>query len=255
MRAPHWQPRKRKRPVEYPFIAAILIGLFSSLHCLGMCGGIMGALTFSLPREVREQPQTFGLYLAAYNLGRIGSYAAAGALLGGVGGTFYEVVSPRWAHLALQAASALLLTGIGLYLAGWFPKFALLERIGVPLWQRLEPLSRRLLPVRSPLYALLYGMVWGWLPCGLVYSTLLWTLTAHGSGQGALFMAAFGVGTLPAVMAAGMLTGWITRLTRLPYVRPLVGLTIIALGLATVLVSGLAEEYNPWGTTISRVAK
>lgn len=231
--------------LEYPLIAAFVIGLFSSVHCLGMCGGIMGALTFSLPDEVRAQRNRFWLYLAAYNTGRISSYAAAGALLGSLGGTVYDLASPKGAHLVLQGLAAALLTGIGLYLAGWFPKFAVIERIGVPLWRRLEPLGRHLLPVRTPLHALLYGMVWGWLPCGLVYSTLLWTLTANGPSTGALFMLAFGVGTLPALFTAGILTGWITRLTRMPYVRPLVGLLVIAMGMAGLIFAGLLDNYGP----------
>lgn len=231
--------------MEFPLLAAFLIGLFSSVHCLGMCGGIMGALTFSLPPAVREQRRTFLLYLSAYNVGRIASYTAAGALLGTLGGTAYKLTNPGAAHLVLQSVAALLLTGIGLYLAGWFPKFALLERIGIPLWSRLEPLGRHLLPVRTPFHALLYGMVWGWLPCGLVYSTLLWTLTANGPDQGASFMFFFGIGTLPTLISAGILTGWITRLTRLPYVRPVVGLTVIAMGLAGLVYAGFWEGSFP----------
>lgn len=231
--------------MDYSFISAFLIGLFSAVHCLGMCSGIMGALTFSLPQEVRERWPLLSIYLLAYNLGRIASYTLAGALLGSLGGTFYETLSLGYAHLVLQLLAAGLLIGIGLYLAGWFPKFALIERLGIPLWRRLEPLGRRLLPVRSPLHALLYGTIWGWLPCGLVYTTLLWTLTAQGPEQGSLFMLAFGLGTLPAVLSAGFLTGWFTRLTRLPYLKQAVGLVIIAMALASVVFSGVLVRDEP----------
>ena len=224
--------------MEYPFITAFLIGLLSTIHCLGMCGGIMGALTFSLPQPVRENRRRLLPYLAAYNLGRIASYTLAGALLGALGERLYRLLSPHGGYLILQGIAALLMTGIGLYLAGWFPKFALIERLGVPVWRRLEPLGRRLLPVRSPLHAVAYGVIWGWLPCGLVYSTLLWTLAAGGPLPGGLFMLAFGVGTLPALLGAGMLTHWLQRLTRRRYVRQAAGLTIVALALAGLLLAG-----------------
>jgi hypothetical protein len=129
------------------------------------------------------------------------------------------------------------MVGVGLYLAGWFPRFALIERIGVPLWRRLEPVGRRLLPVRSPVHAYVFGLVWGWLPCGLVYSALLWTTSSGGAAPGALFMLAFGAGTLPSVMTAGIVTGWIARLTRLPLVRPVVGLLLIGIALTGLALS------------------
>lgn len=221
--------------MDFPLIAAFIIGLFSTLHCLGMCGGIMGALTLSLAPEVRTQRHRLLPFLIAYNSGRILSYALAGALLGTLGSGLYAVISPRLGHWVLQILAAVLLTGVGLYLAGWFPRFAMLERVGLPLWRRLEPYGRRLLPVRSPFQALLYGTIWGWLPCGLVYTTLLWTLTAGGPVEGALFMAAFGAGTLPTVLAAGMLAQWVTRLRRQVYIRKAAGVLLIAMAITGLL--------------------
>lgn len=199
----------------------------------------MGALTFSLAPQQRERTPLLTLYVALFNTGRVLSYVAAGALLGTLGQTFYTSINWPLAHLTLQIVAALLLAGIGLYLAGWFPRFALIERIGAPVWRKLEPLGRKLLPVRTPGGALLYGVIWGWLPCGLVYTTLLLTLAAPGPRQGALFMLAFGLGTLPAVASAGILTGWVTRLTRLPYLRPVVGSLLIAMAIATVMLPGI----------------
>lgn len=225
--------------MDLSLLSGFLIGLFSAVHCLGMCGGIMGALTFSLTSTTREQTPLLTLYVVLFNTGRVVSYVAAGALLGTIGQTFYASINWPMAHLVLQTAAALLLAGIGLYLAGWFPRFAAIEQIGAPIWQRLEPIGRKLLPVRSPQNALLYGMIWGWLPCGLVYTTLLLTLAAPSPEQGALFMLAFGLGTLPAVASAGILTGWVTKLTRLPYLRPVVGSLLIAMAIATIVVPGL----------------
>ncbi len=211
---------------------AFLIGVVSTLHCIGMCGGIVGALTFSLPAEVRAQRWRMLPYVSAYNVGRVTSYTAAGALSGLVGDRLSDAASPHYGYLALQVLAALILAAIALHLAGWFPRFAAIERIGVPLWRRIEPLGRLLLPVRSPLHAWLFGLIWGWLPCGLVYSMLVWTATSGSALRGALYMLAFGVGTLPSVMTAGILTTWFTRFSRLPWVRPLVGALILVIALA-----------------------
>ena len=216
----------------HPFFVAFTLGLFSTLHCLGMCGGIIGALTLSLPPEVRASRLRLVSYVGAYNSGRIASYSLAGAVFGAFGQQLFQALSPRYGHLLLQGLAALVLVSIGLYLAGWLPRFARIETLGAPIWRRLEPLGRRLLPVQSPAHALVLGAVWGWLPCGLVYSALLLTTTTGGPLTGAMTMLAFGAGTVPGVMSAGVFTGWLTRVTRLPFVRQGVGLMLI--GLAVV---------------------
>ncbi len=226
---------------SHPLSIAFTLGLFSTLHCLGMCGGIIGALTLSLPPEVRATRWRLLSYIGAYNIGRIISYSLAGAVFGAFGQRLFHALSPIYGHLLLQGLAALVLVSIGLYLAGWFPRFARIEALGAPLWRRLEPLGRRLLPVRSPAYALLFGTIWGWLPCGLVYSALLWTTTTGGGGlTGALTMLAFGAGTLPGVMSAGVFTGWLTRVTRLPYVRQVVGLALIGLAVISLWLAAHA---------------
>lgn len=222
------------RPLDLLLLAPFLIGLASALHCVGMCGGIIGALSLSLPATARTQRMQLLVYTLTYSAGRILSYALAGALMGGLGGKLFAVLSPEFGHALLRWLAAVLLIGMGLYLAGWFPTFAQLERLGVPLWKRLEPLGQRLLPVRSLPQALGFGLVWGWLPCGLVYSTLLWTASSGSAGRGALYMLAFGAGTLPAVLTTGLLAGWMTRLMRQPKMRALIGVSLIGFGLASV---------------------
>ncbi len=219
------------------------IGLFSALHCVGMCGGIIGALTMSLPPAVRERRGRLGLYLLSYSFGRILSYALAGALIGVIGQSLFALISPQYGHLVVTGFAALVLAGIGLYLAGWFPRFVLVERLGAPLWRRLEPVGRRLLPVRSPLHALGFGLVWGWLPCGLVYSTLLWTAAAGTALDGALYMALFGLGTLPAVVGAGLVTGWLGRVSRQIRVRQAVGLLLVAVAIGTLWFQGQPDFH------------
>ncbi len=226
--------------MELTLFSVFVVGLFSTLHCLGMCGGIIGALTFSLPPDVRADRWRLTGYVAAYNAGRLFSYTLAGAIAGGVGEQLIRLLSPQHGRLILLWLATLFMVGIGLYLAGWFPRFAALESLGRPLWRRLEPLGQRLLPVSSPWQALLFGAVWGWLPCGLVYSVLLWSVTTGSALQGALFMLLFGAGTLPAVMTTGILTGWMTRFSRLPGLRQSIGLLLILLA---VISFGLNLEH------------
>ncbi|MDZ7661929.1 sulfite exporter TauE/SafE family protein [Thiohalophilus sp.] len=219
--------------MDIALVSAFIVGLFSSLHCLGMCGGIIGALTFSLPPAVREHRWRLFPYISAYNLGRITSYTAAGALLGWLGDSLFKVLSPDTGHLILQGIASAMMIGIGLYLAEWFPRFAMIEQLGKPLWKRLQPWGQKLIPVRSPWHAWLFGLVWGWLPCGLVYSALIISGTAGDAVYGALFMLSFGAGTLPSVMTAGILTGWMARLSRLTQVKMGVGLLLIVLAIAS----------------------
>ena len=214
-------------------LAAFLIGLASAVHCIGMCGGIIGALTFSLPAEVRGQRGRLTLFLLAYNGGRLASYGGAGVVAGLLGAGLAEPLG-TWGHSLLRGFSALWIALIGLHLAGWFPAFARIERLGAPLWQRLEPRARRLLPIRRPLTAFGFGLLWGWLPCGLVYSTLIWSIGMGGPLDAALAMLAFGAGTLPATLATGLFTGWTSRFTADPRLRPLVGLLLLALAAGTL---------------------
>lgn len=223
-------------------LLAFVVGLFSALHCVGMCGGIIGALTLSLAPAVRGHWGRLSLFLVAFNLGRVSSYAAAGALLGWLGQRLTAATTQTGLHEGLRLLAALILVGIGLHMAGWFPRFAVIERIGEPLWRRLQPLRRLLLPVASLPRALGYGAVWGWLPCGLVYSMLLSAPAQADPVAGALFMAAFGLGTLPTLLATGLLAGRLHQLARNPRVRVAAGLSVVALGLFALGYQGYIIE-------------
>jgi len=208
-------------------LVAVLLGLASTLHCLGMCGGIIGALTMSLPREVRVRRGRLSLFVLAYNLGRIASYCVGGALVATLGTPFFGGDVPVGGRTALQLFVALVTVGFGLHLSGWLPRLALLESVGSPIWKRLEPIGRSMLPVRSLREALLFGAVWGWLPCAPVYSALLLALSAGSAPRGAALMLAFGVGTLPGVASTGLFVGWLTQIARLARVREAVGLLVV----------------------------
>jgi uncharacterized protein len=221
---------------------AFAVGLLSSLHCIGMCGGIMGALSYGLPLGVRQRFASLSAYLLLYSLGRILSYAMAGALMGLLGRGLFAFLGGEGARHWLQWAAGLIMVAIGLNLAGWWPRLAHIERLGAPLWRRLEPWGRRLLPVHSGPQALLYGMIWGWLPCGLVYTMLLSSVTRSGGLEGALYMAAFGIGTLPAALATGALTARLHRAAGTPYLKQAVGGMIALFGLITLWYPELLDQ-------------
>ncbi len=146
-------------------------------------------------------------------------------------------ISPQSGHQALLLIATGLMVAVGFYLAGWFPKLAYMERLGAPVWQRLEPLGRKLLPVKSPLQALLYGMIWGWLPCGLVYSALFIAL-AHGNYlAGGVFMFLFGLGTLPAVIGTGIFADQLLRWARNPQIRMYAGIILVLLALWGLVIN------------------
>ena len=207
--------------------SALVLGLLGGGHCLGMCGGLMGALTLAIPPEQRGRRLRL---LLAYNLGRVLSYACAGLLLGLAG----WAVASSPAALALRVVAALLLIAMGLYLAGWWSGLTRIEALGRGLWRHIQPVASRLLPVSSLPRALLLGALWGWLPCGLVYSTLLWAASQGNAGYSATLMLAFGLGTWPVLLATGLAAERVNSLLRRRSVRMAGGLLVILFGLWTL---------------------
>jgi sulfite exporter TauE/SafE len=215
--------------------AAFAAGLLGGVHCVGMCGGIVGTLALEArgPALARQ---------AAYNAGRIGAYSAAGAVAGLAGSLAYA----GGAWLAAQSAMFLVANAVmillGLYVAGFGRAILRLESAGRPLWRRIQPLARRMLPIDSTARALGAGIAWGWIPCGLVYSMLVLAAASGGPGEGALVMLAFGLGTAPNLLAAGLAAQRLTALRRAPWVRRTAGVAIAALGvLGIARLPGLAE--------------
>ncbi len=207
--------------------SALVLGLLGGGHCLGMCGGLMGALTLAIPPEQRGRRLRL---LLAYNLGRILSYASAGMLLGLAG----WAVASSPAALALRVVAALLLIAMGLYLAGWWSGLTRIEALGRGLWRHIQPVASRLLPVSSLPRALLLGALWGWLPCGLVYSTLLWAASQGNAGYSAALMLAFGLGTWPVLLATGLAAERVNALLRRRSVRVAGGVLVMLFGIWTM---------------------
>lgn len=209
--------------LSLPFAAAILIGWLGGVHCLGMCGGIVSALSMSVPEQRRPR------LLLAYNLGRCLTYITLGALAGLVGYAGVSVigVAPR---LLFALANAMLI-GMGLYLMGWPLVVRPLEQGGQHVWRFIEPLTRRFFPVTTPMRALVVGLAWGFLPCGLVYSALATAIAGANPVAGALWMASFGLGTLPNLLLAGWMGAGLLNRLRQSSLRLLAGLLVAAWGL------------------------
>lgn len=211
-----------------------MLGLLGSSHCLGMCGGIMSALTMNCQKSGARA--VFAILLS-YNIGRISSYMLAGLMVGLFGLWLQNLHAEI--GLILRLVSAVLLILMGFYLTGWWMALTVLETAGGKLWRVIQPLGNRLMPVQSAGQAFLLGCLWGWLPCGLVYSVLAWSASSADLTMSLALMLAFGLGTLPAVMATGLFARQIDAVIKKQSARQVSGLLIIVFGLWTLYGSVL----------------
>ncbi len=216
---------------ELSLISAFITGLLGSAHCIGMCGGIVGALTMSLPDSVRQSYLRLLPYLLTYNIGRLTSYTLAGILVGFLGAQFAEVLPMDNPRLVAKWFSGIFMIALGLYIGSWWQILTILEKSGSYLWRKIEPLGRHFLPVKNPLQALGLGLVWGWLPCGLVYGILFFSLSSNSAGYGGLLMLSFGLGTLPMLLTMGATAQWLMRFVQQLIVRRISGALVILFGL------------------------
>ncbi len=223
-------PSLRTCPMlELDLFALFLAGLLGGGHCAGMCGGIVAAFSLQLPRGRSRWP-----WHLAFNTGRIAGYGLIGALLGGLAGLATRGFLDS-AQLVLQVFAHVLLVGIGLQIAGWSGWVRHVEKIGLPVWRRLQPLLARLLPVRNPGQCLVAGLLWGWLPCGLVYTASLAAMASADPLKGAGLMLLFGLGTLPNLLLIALGSDFLSGLLRRQGVRRCVGLALIGFGVYPLL--------------------
>ena len=222
-------------------VPVFVVGLLGSVHCAGMCGGIVGALSMApgagrtIPVRVSREAAPALANVLAYNTGRIASYMTAGALAGGIG----QGASALARLPSLQAGgywmANLMLAMLGLYLMDAWRGLARLEQGGQLVWRHVQPLLRHVLPVHGngfgPGRMLAAGVLWGWLPCGMVYSVLVTAMLSGSATGGALVMLAFGLGTLPMLLGLGLLGARLRACLRLRGVRIACGALVLGFGL------------------------
>ncbi len=234
-------------PSEITLLSALLTGFFGSVHCIGMCGGIVGALTVGLPEGTRQAPSAILPYQLFYNVGRITSYTIAGGMAGFIGTRILHTASLSQGQLVGMIVSGMFMIALGLYISGWWRGLVLLERLGSKIWQYIEPIGRTFIPVTHLWQALSLGLVWGWLPCGMVYAVLVWSLSAGSATQGAMLMLAFGLGTLPTLLALGEFARKLESFRNKHVVRKIAGIIIIFFGVWILINSGghdLMDSHN-----------
>ena len=235
-----------------------LVGLLGGVHCVGMCGGIVGAFAVAAPRRtilIHRVTATDSTSVAdsasrvlSFNLGRITSYMLAGALAGLLGSVPLMINLAAVQTLAFWLAN-LMLIALGLTLMGLWHGLSHVEAVGQHLWRRLQPLMRQLVPVRRNAQALALGGLWGWVPCGMVYSVLMTALLSGSAIRGAVIMLAFGLGTLPLLLSMGMAGSSIQPLLQRPLARCLAGLLVLGFGVVGLMRVGLGLS-NVWLDTL-----
>ena len=211
-----------------PLLVAFSLGILGGVHCIGMCGGIIGAL--SMAANVKTPGQRLAVLLV-YNSGRVCGYLLIAAV-------FYSLTSFVQSYFSFQFMrffAGLLLIAMGLYLANWWRGLTRLEALGHILWRFIQPLTQKLLPVTQLSQAFYLGLLWGWLPCGLIYSALTYSGMATSLPQALLIMFSFALGTLPAVMATGLMAERLSYLLKKPSLRTFFALAIIGYGLWVLL--------------------
>ena len=213
--------------MEPSLLAALLLGLAGGGHCIGMCGGISAALSLGVPKGRRAL-----VYSLGFNLGRILSYAFIGALVGFASQTLQL---NQYLNLSLWLAGLMLLL-MGLSIGQWWQGVRKVEHLGKFIWRWVQPLTKSLLPIKSLPHALALGGLWGWLPCGLIYSSLIWASSAGDWQSSSMLMLVFGIGTLPANLATGLLAQQLRALLSKPTSQRFLGASLMSLGLYTLPV-------------------
>ena len=240
----------------FALVPVFLIGLLGGVHCVGMCGGIVGAFSVAGPavkafpiavvtqtRSVAFAPEG-SLRVLAFNLGRIASYMVAGAVAGLLGSIPALIHITTLQSIGYWLANALLIA-LGLTLMNLWHGLARVESLGLWMWRRVQPLIRRFLPVETMWQAAALGSLWGWVPCGMVYSVLMTALLTGSAMNGALVMLAFGLGTLPLLFSMGLLGTRLQANLQKPSVRLVAGLVVLSFGLLGMfrLSTGLSHGW------------
>ncbi|NKF51465.1 sulfite exporter TauE/SafE family protein [Shewanella sp. WXL01] len=224
--------------MELSIWGAFMVGLMGAAHCFGMCGGLVGAFSTSIANSNQGNYLARQLgFLVSYNLGRIISYTLAGMLVGGGAAALSQLFAIDNYLVFLRLFAGIMMIATGLFISQLWMGITHIEKMGQVIWRFLNPIAKKLLPIRHQGQALVAGLIWGWLPCGLVYSTLTWSIASGSMLQGGLIMLAFGLGTLPALLSAGVAAKQLAQWVQHKAVRLISGLLIIAFGMQTIYIA------------------
>jgi sulfite exporter TauE/SafE len=215
-------------------VSIFIVGFFASIgHCVAMCGGIVGALTMGIDKSQLNGKFKVIQYHFFYNFGRILSYILMGMLLGAIGSVLIQMTV---FDKILRIISGLLMITMGLYLANWWFGLQKIEKFGSVIWKKIQPIANKMLPINSTSKAFSLGILWGYLPCGVVYSALAFSMASGSWYQGGLIMLVFGLGTLPMLLLMGSISSVFTQFFQQNFVKKMAGLVVIVLGIFALLM-------------------
>jgi sulfite exporter TauE/SafE len=215
-------------------IAGLVMGLASSLHCLGMCSGIATSLCFAAASAPGDPKRNLYWSNLLINAGRFTGYMVAGTLVGAIGSTVFGALDRSFIHLVLRWAAAVSLGWIGLSMIGFLPVPTAFYRVAGLISDGLAAITHRFhLPSAAALFVA--GCAWGFFPCAMVYAALFYAMLSGSWLNGAIAMLGFGLGTLLPVMAAGLGLPLLSRRAQSGWMRTTAGLAIVLLGIASVM--------------------
>jgi sulfite exporter TauE/SafE len=199
-----------------------------------MCGGVVGMLTAGLEPQVRANPKKVALFHLNYNVGRILSYILMGAIFGLVGALLTQSLQMNILDQGLRIFSGVLMIMVGMYIGNWSTSIQVFERMGAKFWTKLQPLTQKFLPIQNLRGAFFTGLLWGGIPCGLVYGALSFAIVSGSVAKGGMIMLAFGLGTLPSLLLMASLSSQLSVVAQKPIIRKFSGLLIMALGVSAL---------------------
>lgn len=211
-------------------LTALLMGLTGSAHCLTMCGSLSVALGFSIPKH-----KSFWLYALFVSFGRVFGYGVIGLTANVIAQSI--LVASNGHILYLSILSGVLMIGIGLHISGLSSVIVRIEVIGRFIDKALTPIKQKIMPIDSLGKCLLYGLLWGFLPCGLVYTALSLALVSPTPGAAFGVMVVFGFTTIPAVVGMTIFSRQLTKIFNNQIIKLLLGAIISCVGLFQIYVS------------------
>lgn len=227
--------------MEYSYFAAFLVGLMGSAHCIGMCGGFMAALSSQIPTFDHESRLfTILKFQLTYGIGKIISYSIAGILCGAITSSIHSLFEIKFYLIFLRFFAGFMMIIAGLYISNIWRGLTYIEKFGYYFWQKIQPFSKNLLPINSLGKAFNAGLIWGWLPCGLVYSMLTWAIASASMIKGGMILMSFGIGTLPVLVLTGIAAKNLALLVQHKTIQLISGLALILFGFQTCYI-GLSQ--------------